>query len=135
MKHKFGQGWYHDESEHHPDHDKPYERLDLPLNCFAKLRCNIGVYKVVLDALNTFLQEDKSLFWNNFSIKNHHGSPYHILRSRISIIDDPKTSWRLIVDLRPDDGVVEVVLVSPVRDYKQINDAVRRLLKEHHHAR
>ena len=130
MKRQIGKGWYHDEDDYDPDHDKAYERYDIPLNAFAKLRCNVGVYKVVLDALSTFLAEDKHVFWQNYDVKVHHGSPFHIIRSRVSMIDDPKSSWRIIVDLRPDEKLVEVKIVSPVRDYMAINKAVRNLLKK-----
>ena len=130
MKYKFGQGWYHNEDEYHPDHDLPYAKYTLPLSAFCDLRRNVGVYKVVFDALSSFTQGDKTLFWNNFSIKTHHGSPFHIMRSRVSMIDDPKSEWRLIVRLCPhtDGGVVEVLIVSPVRDYKTINAKVREIL-------
>jgi hypothetical protein len=129
-KHTIGKGWYHNEDDYDPDHDREYSRYDLPLNAFAKLRCNMGVYKVVLDALSSFLAEDKHVFWGNYDIKVHHGSPFHIIRSRVSMIDDPKSEWRIIVDLDPDEGVVYVKIISPVRDYMAINKAVRALLKK-----
>lgn len=131
MKRRIGKGLYHHESQHHPDHDKQYSKFVLPLSAFCDLRQNIGVYKVVFDALSSFIQGDKTLFWNNFSVKTHAGSPFHIMRSRVSIMDDPKSEWRLIIELKPEQegGVINVLIVSPTRDYAAINAEVERILQ------
>lgn len=128
MKKQIGQGWYHHSGQWHPAHEAEYVRVELPLDTYQKLNCKIGVYKAVRDALSTFIQKDKRLFWLNFSIKTHSQSDYHIIRPRVSIANDASHSWRLIVALYPDTGLIDVLIVSPTRDYEQINEKIKELV-------
>ena len=121
-------GWYHHEGQWHPNHERVYERFELPLDSFNRLNNKIAAYKSVRDALKAFCHEDKRLFWNNWSVKTHSQSDYHIIRPRISMANDASHSWRLIVALYPDTGLIDVLIVSPTRDYEQINEKIKELV-------
>lgn len=124
---------YRRPGDYHPKHDGVYNQFDFTEGVCTRLqKIKPSVCKAIINALLRFTDGtiEKPDFWKEYLIKKHVSSQAHIIRPRVSIQGVSTHEWRIIVMLYPETETVEVIVVSAVRDYKHINEEVRKFMKE-----